>query len=71
MKKLSFIVLLCTIFSATAFTQNPVIKFEKTTHDFGTMKEADGRVTTVFEFTNEGATPLVISKVRASCGCTR
>lgn len=70
MKKLSTIALLLVLSTAWAFAQKPVIKFDKTTHDFGTMKEADGRVTTVFEFTNEGAGPLVISKVRASCGCT-
>lgn len=69
MKKL--LASLCILtFAFTAMAQKPVIKFDKTTHDFGTMKEADGRVTTVFEFTNEGATPLVVSKVRASCGCT-
>lgn len=69
MKKL--LASLCILtFAFAAMAQKPVIKFDKTTHDFGTMKEADGRVTTVFEFTNEGATPLVVSQVRASCGCT-
>lgn len=48
----------------------PVITFEKTSHDFGKINEADGRVTTVFNFKNEGMTPLVLSNVRASCGCT-
>lgn len=70
MKKISFVSLLLMLCTMSVLAQQPVIKFEKTTHDFGTMKEADGRVTTVFEFTNEGATPLVVSKVRASCGCT-
>ena len=69
MKKL-FTSLCFIAFAVIAMAQKPVIKFDKTTHDFGTMLEADGRVTTVFEFTNEGATPLVVSKVRASCGCT-
>lgn len=69
MKKL-FVSLCIITFALSAMAQKPVIKFDKTTHDFGTMKEADGRVTTVFEFTNEGATPLVVSRVRASCGCT-
>ena len=53
-----------------AFGQTPVITFQKTTHDFGKINEADGRVTTVFEFKNEGMAPLVLSNVRASCGCT-
>lgn len=50
--------------------QEPVIKFDKTTHDFGKINEADGRVTTVFTFRNEGMSPLVLNNVRASCGCT-
>ena len=53
-----------------AIGQTPVITFQKTTHDFGKINEADGRVTTVFEFKNEGMTPLVLTNVRASCGCT-
>ena len=58
------------LFSIVAMAQQPVITFEKTTHDFGKINEADGRVTTVFEFTNEGMVPLVLTNVRASCGCT-
>ena len=50
--------------------QQAVITFEKTDHDFGKINEADGRVTTVFTFKNEGMEPLVLSNVRASCGCT-
>jgi len=53
-----------------AFGQNPVITFNKTTHDFGKINETDGKVTTIFTFKNEGMTPLVLSNVRASCGCT-
>ena len=50
--------------------QDPVITFTKTEHDFGKINEADGRVTTIFEFKNEGMAALVLSNVRASCGCT-
>ena len=46
--------------------QQPVITFEKTEHDFGKINEADGRVTTIFTFKNEGMEPLVLSNVRAS-----
>lgn len=46
-----------------------VIKFEKTVHDYGTIEQgSDG--STEFAFTNTGKTPLVLSNVRASCGCT-
>lgn len=52
------------------FGQQAVITFEKSEHDFGKINEADGRVTTIFTFKNEGMAPLVLSNVRASCGCT-
>lgn len=48
----------------------PKIEFKKLTHDFGSFKESDGVQTTRFEFTNTGTVPLVLSAVRASCGCT-
>lgn len=50
--------------------QQPVITFEKTEHDFGKINEGDGRVSVEFAFKNEGMAPLVLSNVRASCGCT-
>ena len=46
--------------------QQPVITFTRTEHDFGKINEADGRVTTIFEFKNEGMAALVLSNVRAS-----
>ncbi len=62
---------LCMALTAAAmFAQDPVITFVKTEHDFGKINEADGRVSVVFEFKNEGMAPLVLSNVRASCGCT-
>ena len=62
---------LCMALAAVAMmAQNPVITFEKTEHDFGKINEGDGRVSVVFSFKNEGMAPLVLSNVRASCGCT-
>ncbi len=52
------------------FAQQAVITFKETEHNFGKIEEAGGKVSTVFEFKNEGMEPLVISNVRASCGCT-
>ncbi len=49
---------------------SPVITFEETDHDFGQINEADGKVSHVFVFKNEGMEPLVLQNVRASCGCT-
>ena len=45
------------------------IKFEKTTHDFGTFPESQ-KVTCTFKFTNTGDNLLVIHQAIASCGCT-
>lgn len=46
-----------------------VIKFEKTTHDYGQFPESKAQ-TYVFKFTNTGDQPLVIHQAFASCGCT-
>ena len=46
------------------------IVFEEQSHDFGSFKESDGSQKTTFKFTNKGDAPLVLSNVRASCGCT-
>ena len=45
--------------------------FDTKTHDFGTIKEANGPVSCTFEFTNMGDKPLLIIDATASCGCTR
>ena len=46
------------------------IKFDKTTHDFGTFSESNPLVTCTFIFTNIGDAPLVVHQAVASCGCT-
>ena len=46
------------------------IKFEKTTHDFGSFSENSPKVTCTFKFTNVGDGPLVIHQAIATCGCT-
>ena len=53
-------------------TSNPnaaKIKFVQEIHDFGTVIEGP-QVTYDFKFKNEGKEPLILSNVRASCGCT-
>ncbi|MEI6766568.1 MAG: DUF1573 domain-containing protein [Bacteroidota bacterium] len=47
----------------------PVIKWAKTTHDFGIV-EQDKKLACVFSFENTGASDLYITSVEASCGCT-
>lgn len=47
----------------------PVMQFENTTHDFGTISQGE-RVTTQFKFKNTGGSSLIISNAQGSCGCT-
>ncbi len=44
-------------------------QWNETTHNFGKIDQGTP-VTVEFEFTNTGKTPLVISNVKGSCGCT-
>jgi len=47
----------------------PVAKFDKTEHDFGTIKKGT-KNETEFIVTNNGNADLVIINASASCGCT-
>ncbi len=47
----------------------PIVSFDKEEFDFGTIDEGD-IVETSFEVTNIGKSDLIISKAKASCGCT-
>jgi hypothetical protein len=69
MKKYSLF-LVCLVFSVVAMAQKPVATFSEKVFDFGKINEKDGNVTHVFEFTNKGNSPLVVSRVQTSCGCT-
>ncbi|MBQ3190864.1 MAG: DUF1573 domain-containing protein [Bacteroides sp] len=46
------------------------IKFDKTSHNFGTFSEDNPKVSCTFKFTNTGDKLLVIHQAIASCGCT-
>ncbi|HNR19840.1 MAG TPA: DUF1573 domain-containing protein [Bacteroidia bacterium] len=47
----------------------PVFAFEKENHEFGEIKQGD-KVSYDFKFRNTGKSPLIISTVSATCGCT-
>ena len=47
----------------------PVITFDKELHDFGSIENGTP-VQTVFKYTNTGNSMLVVSNVKATCGCT-
>ena len=49
--------------------QVPVMEFEKSEHDFGTIVQGTPQET-IFTFTNTGNAPLVITNATSSCGCT-
>ena len=69
MKKLILATIL-SIFGLCAFAAGEAdIKFEKTSHNFGTFQESE-KVTCTFKFTNTGDNLLVIHQAIASCGCT-
>lgn len=77
MKKTSLIVLFAVLVSGVAFAQEaqpakkaPKVEFKKTEYNFGTIKEEIGAVSTKFEFSNKGDSPVIIQRVSASCGCT-
>lgn len=72
--KTRFIYLTFLIFSLSTnlFAQKtaPSIKFTSLTYDYGVIKEEEGKKECTFEFTNNGNNDLLITNVRASCGCT-
>jgi len=53
----------------SAVATHDSIFFEKTTHDYGTIAYG-GEGTCEFVFLNKGKSPLVLTNVQASCGCT-
>ena len=50
-------------------SQKAEFKFNEEKHDFWKVPQGTP-VTTVFEFTNIGQDPLIITDVRPTCGCT-
>src|SRR6195952_5810125 len=75
MKKL---MLICVAVMGLAFTTTKVsaqdnekaeFKFNEEKHDFGKIPQGTP-VTTIFEYTNIGKEPLILSDVKPTCGCT-
>lgn len=71
MKKIILMTLMLVCGMTSMMAQKPAeIKFDKTTHNFGTFSEKEPKVSCSFTFTNVGEAPLVINQAIASCGCT-
>ncbi|EOZ92627.1 hypothetical protein A33Q_4008 [Indibacter alkaliphilus LW1] len=72
MKKLFLMMVMAfAVIAVQAQTENKgaVIDFNEKSKDFGDITQGD-KVEHTFVFTNSGDTPLVISNVAVSCGCT-
>lgn len=69
-KHTALIFLILTLLWAAAAPASAQLRFEPEAWDFGTIREADGRVSHTFTGTNVGDKPVVILDVVTSCGCT-
>jgi hypothetical protein len=69
------ILMICVVILGFAFTasaqdsEKAEFKFKEEKHDFGKIPQGTP-VTTLFEFTNVGKEPLILTEVRPTCGCT-
>lgn len=70
MTKLKPVVALIGILLGLTAMAQPKLEFREERHDFGTIKEDEGKVTYVFALENTGDEPLLIEKVKTPCGCT-
>ena len=64
--------ILFTFFSNISFSQSAKIEFsaKENTIDYGKVTKATDSGIRVFEFTNTGNAPLIITNVLSTCGCT-
>lgn len=70
MMKKTVLMLFVGLLSLGVYAQETAkIEFKSETIDYGEIDRGSDGVR-VFEFTNTGNVPLVISNVRSSCGCT-
>jgi hypothetical protein len=67
---LIFAVIIGFAFTASAQdSEKAEFKFNEEKHDFGKIPQGTP-VTTIFEFTNIGKEPLILTDVKPTCGCT-
>ena len=57
------------VITEAAPTDGPVMEFEATEVDYGTIEQHSDPLRT-FHFKNTGTAPLVIKQAKGSCGCT-
>lgn len=80
MKNLILTCIILLVFSSLSFAQSsfapsnrtsagPIAYYATATHNFGKIPQGVP-VSTTFEIENKGKSPLIISDVKVSCGCT-
>ena len=69
MKRLGILLLMIVGMTTMAMAQAE-IKFNETTHNFGTISKKTPVQKCTFTFTNTGNQPLIINEAMPSCGCT-
>ena len=69
MKKLVIIALIAVVGYAPQALAQAEITFKAEVIDYGEIEKGSDGVR-IFEFTNTGDAPLIISDVKSSCGCT-
>ncbi len=70
MKKIAVVLFMGLMaFSLQAQEKTAKIQFKAETVDYGQIEKGSDGIR-VFEFTNTGEVPLIITKVSSSCGCT-
>ena len=69
MKQLITILFIGLISLSVSAQKAAKIEFKSDTIDYGTIEKGSDGIR-VFEFTNTGDAPLIVSKVTSSCGCT-
>ena len=69
MRFIKFFITILLCFSYTNGFAQAEITFESEVVDYGTIEKGDDGVRE-FQFANTGTSPLYITQVRSSCGCT-
>ncbi|MDR0733182.1 MAG: DUF1573 domain-containing protein [Dysgonamonadaceae bacterium] len=71
MKKIVFLLICIAVnLSCSSAQEDGKITFNEKKHDFGEISDKGGNVSFDFILTNRSNEPLLISNVKASCGCT-
>lgn len=66
----AILIMLCAC-SAGAKRPNETLRFNESVHNFGDIREENGKVSHTFRFTNTGKKPVVILYARSGCNCVR